>query len=233
MCIRDSPITYSQLQHAVRLKSQYQVEGFNFLSIQRWAMQSIHALSESHAHHISIGYISTDTIVVDASVEPGTTTPTSPRSSSKPPTSKTPLPSATCTLPTVGVNDAASSFLQAPAGIGLHILESTTDHRDIQKLVDNTAPELLMCLDRGGGGASSHEGLYNQWLAVVRHHLTGKVLGASCTSSTAGAVPSSISKILTAMMAVSYTHLRAHETPEHLVCRLLLEKKKIQKTLDL
>src|SRR5678816_4791494 len=25
---------------------------------------------------------------------------------------------------------------------------------------------------------------------------------------------------------VSYTRLRAHETPEHLVCRLLLEKKK-------
>src|SRR5678815_5931838 len=25
-------------------------------------------------------------------------------------------------------------------------------------------------------------------------------------------------------VAVSYTHLRAHETPEHLVCRLLLEK---------
>eukprot|EP00658_Telonema_sp_P-2_P034085 TRINITY_DN24913_c0_g1_i2.p1 TRINITY_DN24913_c0_g1~~TRINITY_DN24913_c0_g1_i2.p1 ORF type:complete len:103 (+),score=32.20 TRINITY_DN24913_c0_g1_i2:81-389(+) len=29
-----------------------------------------------------------------------------------------------------------------------------------------------------------------------------------------------------AVEAVSYTHLRAHETPEHLVCRLLLEKKK-------
>src|SRR5678816_3156845 len=28
------------------------------------------------------------------------------------------------------------------------------------------------------------------------------------------------------MYPVSYTHLRAHETPEHLVCRLLLEKKK-------
>eukprot|EP00658_Telonema_sp_P-2_P069555 TRINITY_DN58874_c0_g1_i1.p1 TRINITY_DN58874_c0_g1~~TRINITY_DN58874_c0_g1_i1.p1 ORF type:complete len:143 (-),score=31.71 TRINITY_DN58874_c0_g1_i1:32-460(-) len=28
---------------------------------------------------------------------------------------------------------------------------------------------------------------------------------------------------------VSYTHLRAHETPEHLVCRLLLEKKNIKK----
>src|SRR5678815_2142698 len=25
------------------------------------------------------------------------------------------------------------------------------------------------------------------------------------------------------VVAVSYTHLRAHETPEHLVCRLLLE----------
>eukprot|EP00658_Telonema_sp_P-2_P022591 TRINITY_DN19031_c0_g1_i2.p1 TRINITY_DN19031_c0_g1~~TRINITY_DN19031_c0_g1_i2.p1 ORF type:complete len:123 (-),score=24.11 TRINITY_DN19031_c0_g1_i2:6-374(-) len=28
------------------------------------------------------------------------------------------------------------------------------------------------------------------------------------------------------LSSVSYTHLRAHETPEHLVCRLLLEKKK-------
>src|SRR5674536_385539 len=28
------------------------------------------------------------------------------------------------------------------------------------------------------------------------------------------------------LVSVSYTHLRAHETPEHLVCRLLLEKKK-------
>eukprot|EP00658_Telonema_sp_P-2_P012889 TRINITY_DN14905_c0_g1_i1.p1 TRINITY_DN14905_c0_g1~~TRINITY_DN14905_c0_g1_i1.p1 ORF type:complete len:121 (-),score=14.42 TRINITY_DN14905_c0_g1_i1:8-370(-) len=32
--------------------------------------------------------------------------------------------------------------------------------------------------------------------------------------------------ILYSRIAVSYTHLRAHETPEHLVCRLLLEKKK-------
>src|SRR5678815_5001381 len=28
-----------------------------------------------------------------------------------------------------------------------------------------------------------------------------------------------------ASIPVSYTHLRAHETPEHLVCRLLLDKK--------
>ena len=31
--------------------------------------------------------------------------------------------------------------------------------------------------------------------------------------------------------AVSYTHLRDHETPEHLVCRLLLEKKNIHRTI--
>src|SRR5674536_381016 len=34
----------------------------------------------------------------------------------------------------------------------------------------------------------------------------------------------------TSFIAVSYTHLRAHETPEHLVCRLLLEKKKKKTT---
>eukprot|EP00658_Telonema_sp_P-2_P051080 TRINITY_DN39101_c0_g1_i4.p1 TRINITY_DN39101_c0_g1~~TRINITY_DN39101_c0_g1_i4.p1 ORF type:complete len:102 (+),score=18.90 TRINITY_DN39101_c0_g1_i4:97-402(+) len=32
------------------------------------------------------------------------------------------------------------------------------------------------------------------------------------------------------LIPVSYTHLRAHETPEHLVCRLLLEKKKTKTT---
>eukprot|EP00658_Telonema_sp_P-2_P013919 TRINITY_DN15276_c0_g1_i9.p1 TRINITY_DN15276_c0_g1~~TRINITY_DN15276_c0_g1_i9.p1 ORF type:complete len:603 (-),score=111.42 TRINITY_DN15276_c0_g1_i9:14-1822(-) len=33
-------------------------------------------------------------------------------------------------------------------------------------------------------------------------------------------------------LPVSYTHLRAHETPEHLVCRLLLEKKKKKNELE-
>src|SRR5678815_4943554 len=32
------------------------------------------------------------------------------------------------------------------------------------------------------------------------------------------------SPIFPPLATVSYTHLRAHETPEHLVCRLLLEK---------
>ena len=33
-------------------------------------------------------------------------------------------------------------------------------------------------------------------------------------------------------LAVSYTHLRAHETVLDLVCRLLLEKKKIEQTKE-
>eukprot|EP00658_Telonema_sp_P-2_P059190 TRINITY_DN4792_c0_g1_i1.p3 TRINITY_DN4792_c0_g1~~TRINITY_DN4792_c0_g1_i1.p3 ORF type:complete len:110 (+),score=32.37 TRINITY_DN4792_c0_g1_i1:585-914(+) len=45
-------------------------------------------------------------------------------------------------------------------------------------------------------------------------------------------IPSSTPTLATATsnpIPVSYTHLRAHETPEHLVCRLLLEKKKKKK----
>eukprot|EP00831_Metopus_contortus_P016810 TRINITY_DN17081_c0_g1_i2.p3 TRINITY_DN17081_c0_g1~~TRINITY_DN17081_c0_g1_i2.p3 ORF type:complete len:100 (+),score=40.65 TRINITY_DN17081_c0_g1_i2:123-422(+) len=34
------------------------------------------------------------------------------------------------------------------------------------------------------------------------------------------------------LIAVSYTHLRAHETSLHLVCRLLLEKKKKKKQIQ-
>src|SRR5678815_3075306 len=34
-----------------------------------------------------------------------------------------------------------------------------------------------------------------------------------------------MARVLGPRNPVSYTHLRAHETPEHLVCRLLLEKK--------
>eukprot|EP01017_Pseudomicrothorax_dubius_P019643 TRINITY_DN2156_c0_g1_i2.p1 TRINITY_DN2156_c0_g1~~TRINITY_DN2156_c0_g1_i2.p1 ORF type:complete len:281 (-),score=52.76 TRINITY_DN2156_c0_g1_i2:34-876(-) len=38
--------------------------------------------------------------------------------------------------------------------------------------------------------------------------------------------PSKLETMMNNLTTVSYTHLRAHETPEHLVCRLLLEKKK-------
>ena len=38
-----------------------------------------------------------------------------------------------------------------------------------------------------------------------------------------------LSKLKLNDVPVSYTHLRAHETPDHPVCRLLLEKKKKKK----
>ena len=39
------------------------------------------------------------------------------------------------------------------------------------------------------------------------------------------AVRESHERIISALQAVSYRHIRAHETPEHVVCRLLLAKK--------
>ena len=55
-------------------------------------------------------------------------------------------------------------------------------------------------------------------------HVIGEIEGRNCVVmddmiDTAGT-------LVKAAEAVSYTHLRAHETPEHIVCRLLLEKKK-------
>src|SRR5674536_394270 len=64
----------------------------------------------------------------------------------------------------------------------------------------------------------AHEGAHG--LAAV---LTGRRLaGIRLHSDTSGLTVSSGRP----RGPVSYTHLRAHETPEHLVCRLLLEKKK-------
>src|SRR5674536_106817 len=44
------------------------------------------------------------------------------------------------------------------------------------------------------------------------------------TTTTVGKSSKKPINLETPIMTVSYTHLRAHETPEHLVCRLLLEK---------
>ena len=46
-----------------------------------------------------------------------------------------------------------------------------------------------------------------------------------CRERTTGQ-PQVTDNLLTCVYPVSYTHLRAHETSLHLVCRLLLEKKK-------
>eukprot|EP00658_Telonema_sp_P-2_P021165 TRINITY_DN1840_c0_g1_i13.p2 TRINITY_DN1840_c0_g1~~TRINITY_DN1840_c0_g1_i13.p2 ORF type:complete len:115 (+),score=53.21 TRINITY_DN1840_c0_g1_i13:140-484(+) len=55
--------------------------------------------------------------------------------------------------------------------------------------------------------------------------LEKKGMSALIAASSSAAAPAA-SAAAPAAGAVSYTHLRAHETPEHLVCRLLLEKKK-------
>src|SRR5678816_3383417 len=59
-------------------------------------------------------------------------------------------------------------------------------------------------------------------------HIYGWSLGAKSQPVRFGDVVNVISRNHPARpwhVSVSYTHLRAHETPEHLVCRLLLEKK--------
>src|SRR5678815_2251182 len=73
-------------------------------------------------------------------------------------------------------------------------------------------PEVIFQRDENGGLLEPIENLY----AEVPNDNLGDVL-----QSIAGRKGE-----VTGMDPVSYTHLRAHETPEHLVCRLLLEKKK-------
>src|SRR5665647_3825109 len=49
-----------------------------------------------------------------------------------------------------------------------------------------------------------------------------------CAHSTEGAMGIIVNQPAANIKSVSYTHLRAHETDSYLVCRLLLEKKKIE-----
>ena len=60
-------------------------------------------------------------------------------------------------------------------------------------------------------------------LTYANEHPKGK----KPTEETVKVAKSSASTLENYSKAVSYTHLRAHETSQDLVCRLLLEKKKI------
>ena len=58
---------------------------------------------------------------------------------------------------------------------------------------------------------------------VYKWHDEGKIKGLKISEKVLRIPRQEVVEII--ILSVSYTHLRAHETPEHLVCRLLLEKK--------
>ena len=62
--------------------------------------------------------------------------------------------------------------------------------------------------------------------AVSSHNVAKEVMLTSERKGNILPVHLEPTTIPLSLKSVSYTHLRAHETPEHLVCRLLLEKKK-------
>src|SRR5660397_270833 len=108
------------------------------------------------------------------------------------------------------------------------------------------------CLGGAGPGGpaphrSSHGLVIDPWGALGSGRASGRWRPGSvgcpqrgrpwepvCTFRPAGAVPFLAHHHggRTDLAAVSYTHLRAHETKANLVCRLLLEKKKKQQKKD-
>eukprot|EP00658_Telonema_sp_P-2_P071231 TRINITY_DN60534_c0_g1_i1.p1 TRINITY_DN60534_c0_g1~~TRINITY_DN60534_c0_g1_i1.p1 ORF type:complete len:230 (-),score=61.32 TRINITY_DN60534_c0_g1_i1:28-717(-) len=72
------------------------------------------------------------------------------------------------------------------------------------------------------GGSSVSE---SSRFMTVGDDENGMVMKYLSPPSSPSSSPTIITSTLPPLTAVSYTHLRAHETPEHLVCRLLLEKK--------
>eukprot|EP00658_Telonema_sp_P-2_P061988 TRINITY_DN5064_c0_g1_i3.p1 TRINITY_DN5064_c0_g1~~TRINITY_DN5064_c0_g1_i3.p1 ORF type:complete len:119 (-),score=12.57 TRINITY_DN5064_c0_g1_i3:5-361(-) len=78
--------------------------------------------------------------------------------------------------------------------------------------------------------ANCRRGRYGCWEAPARYH---SFLSEGSEMRLPLEPPASDNVLAEAVVGcvrtVSYTHLRAHETPEHLVCRLLLEKKKKKK----
>src|SRR5678815_5957328 len=94
-------------------------------------------------------------------------------------------------------------------------------HRALRQWVSEVAsltkPERIVWCD---GSQAEYDGLCEQLVAAGTFIRLNPKLRPD--SFLARSHPSDVAR----MEAVSYTHLRAHETPEHLVCRLLLEKKK-------
>src|SRR5678816_2505059 len=138
-------------------------------------------------------------------------------------------------------------FVPAENDVRLEVLDWGGSGRSILLLAgggntahvfDEFAPKLarnfhVYGLTRRGFGASgfaasgsSLDRLRDDVLAVIDAlKLTRPILlGHSIAGAELSAVAASHADRVGGL-TVSYTHLRAHETPEHLVCRLLLEKK--------
>src|SRR5678816_4754190 len=79
-------------------------------------------------------------------------------------------------------------------------------------------------------GTGSHVGWTQTTITTLQHddvtgidypvHQSGFIAGVEVLAI--GVVTAAVLAAASFISPVSYTHLRAHETPEHLVCRLLL-----------
>ena len=88
-----------------------------------------------------------------------------------------------------------------------------TDSYQVRMIVANVVPDLLQCRIQG------IDGKFMVYYDVTsRHSMTALFENRKIGME-------ELQVILGGFIPVSYTHLRAHETELHLVCRLLLEKK--------
>src|SRR5678815_3408955 len=104
-------------------------------------------------------------------------------------------------------------------------LKSDRDHLEmINETREGQYPfaVILSCMD----SRTSVELIFDQGLGdLFSIRVAGNIVNDDILASIEYAIKYVGSKVLMVLghTAVSYTHLRAHETPEHLVCRLLLE----------
>src|SRR5678815_5308838 len=89
-----------------------------------------------------------------------------------------------------------------------------------------------VAVNEAGRSSPSRRMVLNPWRANVTAYTPGRrstirycpcpsVVAERTRSISAGLEASTVTPGSTPPEPVSYTHLRAHETPEHLVCRLL------------
>src|SRR5665647_3754792 len=118
--------------------------------------------------------------------------------------------------------DGATKFAHAPTGL-LHMFESFRRYFSTDLAIDlGTANTLIFVRDRGIV-------LDEPSVVAIRHE--GGPHGKKTIQAVGREAKAMLGKVPGNIEAVSYTHLRAHETDSYLVCRLLLEKKKSNGTL--